>query len=301
MPGTASRTELLTAQRVQRVPPRDHAEQHDADRPDVGAVIDLQAADAPLLRGHVRHRAHDRAVPREAGLGHVLQRRAELGELPAARQDDVADVAARGLLRLVLHDLRDAEVEHLHGAGLGDEDVVGLEIAVDDAELVRGDERAHDRDDQLDRAADRELLAALDQLLQRLALQVLEHHEGRLPVLADLVDDDDVLVAAARGRARLDEEALRQLGLRGRQELDRDAATELGVAREVDHAHAALAELADQLVLRDAHARTRRDDQSGCLGAKRARRVTARRRILRLRRGLRRAEGEAARRCAKRL
>ena len=44
-------------------------------------------------------------------------------------------------------------------------------------------------------------------------------------MLADLVDDDDVVVLAARGGARLDEEPLRQLRLVRLQELDRDAAT----------------------------------------------------------------------------
>ena len=39
--------------------------------------------------------------------------------------------------RRLLEHLGDAEVEHLDRAGLGDEDVVGLEIAVDDALLVR--------------------------------------------------------------------------------------------------------------------------------------------------------------------
>ena len=46
-------------------------------------------------------------------------------------------------------------------------------------------------------------------------------------VLADLVDDDDVLVVALRGRARLDEEALGDSRDRIAQELDRDAAAEL--------------------------------------------------------------------------
>ena len=43
---------------------------------------------------------------------------------------------------LRLEHLRDAEVEHLDVAGLGDEDVVGLEIAVDDALAMRALERA---------------------------------------------------------------------------------------------------------------------------------------------------------------
>ena len=66
-------------------------------------------------------------------------------------------------------------------------------------------------------------------------------------MLADLVDRDDVLVRAARGRARLDEEPLHEVRLVVEQELDRDLAAELGVAREEDLAHAAARDLADQL------------------------------------------------------
>ena len=86
-----------------------------------------------------------------------------------------------------------------------------------------------------------------------------------MPVeLVDLVDDDDVLVVAVRGRARLDEEAIGDVARRVEQELDRDAAAELGVARGEHHAHAAAAELADQLVLVDA---TAFDEPHACAGA----------------------------------
>src|SRR5439155_25418021 len=58
---------------------------------------------------------------------------------------------------------------------------------------------------------------------------------------------DDVLVRAARGRARLDEEALDEVWVVAKQELDRDLAAELGVAAEKHLAHPTARELADQL------------------------------------------------------
>src|SRR5204863_410530 len=61
----------------------------------------------------------------------------------------------------------------------------------------------------------------------------------------------DVVVLAARGGARLVEEALGQRGLARVQELDRDAAAELEVAGEEHAARPALADQLDQLVVVD--------------------------------------------------
>ena len=179
-------------------------------------------------------------------------------ELERARHADRArgHGTARGLR---LEHLRDAEVEDLEGAGVHHEDVVGLEIAVDDA-LARGRNRSafntvhHD----LDGARVGQRWPFADRLGQRLAVEELEHHVRRAAVLADFVDDDDVVVLAAGRRARLDEEALGQLGLVRLQELDRDAAAEPEIAREVDGPHPALADHLDHLVLVDPHARMRR-------------------------------------------
>jgi hypothetical protein len=161
------------------------------------------------------------------------------------------------LLGGLIADLGDAEVEHLDAAGLGHEDVVGLEVAVDDALLVGDDERLDHRHHQLDDAGRGQALAAGHQLGERRAREELEHHVRLLRDLADLVDDDDVLVAAARGGAGLDDEALGQLGVVRLQDLDRDLAAELGVAGQVHRAHAARADLADDLVLVDLRAGAR--------------------------------------------
>ena len=64
---------------------------------------------------------------------------------------------------------------------------------------------------------------------------------------AEVGDVDDVRVADARRRARLAPEALDQVLLPSStrvQDLDRDALADLDVLGGVDHAHAALADLA---------------------------------------------------------
>ncbi len=91
-------------------------------------------------------------------------------ELRRRRAAAALAIGAEGRLLLVaLEHLGDAEVEHLDGARLGHEDVLGLEVAVDDALLVGARQRAHHRHHQLHRARGRQALAG-DQLHQRLAL-----------------------------------------------------------------------------------------------------------------------------------
>ena len=89
------------------------------------------------------------------------------------------------------------------------------------------------------------------------ALEVLEHHVRRPLVLVRLVDDDDVLVLAARGGARLAQEVAGQRRRAGQQHLDRHPPAEAHVAREIDDPHAAAAELANDLVLPDRALRAR--------------------------------------------
>jgi hypothetical protein len=121
-------------QRLQRVAPGQHLEHHDADRPQIGAVVD--GVHAELLGGHVRHGADHGPLLGEAhvGQGHVIHLRRRPFGLPLAQR------------------LGDAEVEHLHHAGAGDEDVLRLEVAVDDVELLGAGQRAGDRQHQVDGA-----------------------------------------------------------------------------------------------------------------------------------------------------
>jgi NADPH-dependent ferric siderophore reductase len=128
---------------------------------------------------------------------------------------------------------------------------------VDDSLLVRALQGSHHGEQQLDGAHRGQALAA-QQLLERLTLEVLQHHEGPVSALAHLMDDDDVLVAAQRGGARLEDEAPGELGILGVEELDGHAAAQPGVAGQVDRAHASPAQLPDELVVLDEAARRQR-------------------------------------------
>ena len=145
---------------------------------------------------------------------------------------------------------RQAEVEDLHLAVAGQEEVVGLEVAVHDAAGVRGGEPGRDLRGDLERLARRQR-AADQALAQRLAVEQLHRGEGDLAVLAEIEDRQDVRMRERRDRLGLALEARQRVGVGGemrRQDLDRHLAVELGVAGAEDLAHPALAELGDDLV-----------------------------------------------------
>ena len=118
---------------MEGAPPREHLVEAGAEREDVGPAVDGLALH--LLGGHVARRSDDDvalrlevrgpAFPLEGGVG-----REELGE---------------------------AEVEHLHVPVRREEDVLGLQVAVDESLLVRGAEPARDLHRDLDRGGDVEV------------------------------------------------------------------------------------------------------------------------------------------------
>jgi len=215
----------------ERLAPGRELVQDDAGGVEVGPRIDAARA-ADLLGRHVL-----RGPEQRAGAGPRRQLLVELGR-----------------------ELGDPEVEDLGVAFEGDEDVVGLEVAMHDADRVRRGERREHLAHDLDQAAERHR-ARLRDRGERLALDVL-HHDER-PAVGQLrhVDDaDDALVADQIDRAPLGEEPLEQLGVPRaliRQDLDRHAAADRRLHREVDAAHAALAEQARQPVTADLGAEQR--------------------------------------------
>ena len=104
---------------------RQHLVQHDAEGPDIRAAINGPAL--RLLGRHVGGRAHDDAHLRRAGC--------ERGRVHHVRR--AAQVFGR-------ERLRQAKIQHLHRAIVANLDVRGLEIAMDDAALVRELERLGD-------------------------------------------------------------------------------------------------------------------------------------------------------------
>jgi hypothetical protein len=217
-------------------------------------ALDRHAADQHLVEDHaerveVRSRPH-LALAARLLRGHIV-RRAQ--DEPRLRQPELA-LEARGA--------GDPEVEELHdlAAALPHEvHVVRLEIAVDDARLVRGGERREDRAAQLAGDLDGESAARAKPRCQRLALEVL-HDEERLALVArpEIGDLRDPLVPDLRGRDRLAVEPLDhslRAGLRV-QDLDRDALAQRGVGTQVDGAHAAHGEqLLDPILVIELRAR----------------------------------------------
>ncbi len=156
----------------------------------------------------------------------------------------------------VLRVLRDAEVEHLGDLVIvvrHQEDVVGLEIAVDDARLVRAAEGARDVRDHAHGVHVRQPAQLEEPVRERLAVEQLHRDEGDGRRLVDAVIDDLHDVGAAqRGRGlRLPLEALEHLRLRADlriDELDGDRRVERQVLRFPHRSHPALTELLGQAV-----------------------------------------------------
>ena len=226
--------DLPVALADERHAPDEHLVEADPERVDVGAVIDVGATLA-LLGRHVRRRAEHE---------------------PGAR-------AVRAEGALVAGQLGDAEIEELDevlvAAARRQDDVVGLEIAVDDAGLVRRGERIRDLERDRQRPLGRQRRLGPDHLRQGDPRQVL-HDEVDEPIAAAragldhaVVDDvDDVRVADRVDRLGLGEEpgddvlVRRELGVK---DLEGDLLADARVLRKIDGSHPALAQLlGDQIV-----------------------------------------------------
>ena len=161
-------------------------------------------------------------------LGRQVARRPEHG----ARQRERVDTARRG----------DPEVRDHHVRVAVEQEVRRLDVAVDDALLVRAVERDSGLGEPLQRLSGRDAALA-EPIVDGAAVEVLHDDVRLLPVLADVEDRDDVRRAREpRGGQRLAPEARAHLLFRRMalgEELDGDFPLEDGIRRAVDLAHAA--------------------------------------------------------------
>ena len=140
---------------------------------------------------------------------------------------------------------RDAEVGHQRGAVV-QQDVLGLDVAVDHVVAVGVVERGGHLARDPHRVGHRQLLLAVHPVAHRLALDVRHHIEEEAVGLAAVEERQDVRVLQVGGGLDLAEEPLGadHGGEFRPQHLDRHLAVVLEVLRQVDRGHAAGAELA---------------------------------------------------------
>ena len=228
---------------LERTLPAGHLVQHDAEREDVRAVIHRAPGD--LLGRHVGHRAHHDPLARlqeRLVRCHVL-RTCRTGTCSTHRRTSHASHCRT--------QFREAEVEHLDAAVGGDHDVGRLEIAVDDALVVRGGQCVGDRERDRHQAFTGQT-AVGNQSIERLTLDQLHREEVDAVRFLDRIDRDDVRMVEGGDGAGLALEAGEPVGIAGEirgQHLERDLATELRVAGAIHFAHTACPERRSQHVM----------------------------------------------------
>ena len=140
--------------------------------------------------------------------------------------------------------LGETEVENLYAAFAGDEDVVGLQVAMGDVFAVRGGQAVRGLDAVVDGLAMRERAAGEDGA-QAFAFEQFADHVGRAVVLAEVVDAENVGMIERGDGAGFLLEAAQAVGIGGEgsgKNLDGDIASETLIAGAIDLAHSASAD-----------------------------------------------------------
>jgi hypothetical protein len=226
---------------------------HDAEEQGVDGLVGEGVLEPVGLPGE--HRVSELADRVEIG---GRADRARAGDLLGRHVHGGAHVARLGRAGgRSLDDLGDAEIEDLDAGGAvvaaGEEDVLWLEIAVDDAGRVHLVERARGLHEERDDVGGGQR-AAREDLAEVLAAQELHHEEreARGLVHAGVEGLHDVLAHDVGGDRRLTPEALDDLRVVGEpreQDLQRAAAAGAAVDDLVDRAHRAGVDAADDLEL----------------------------------------------------
>jgi hypothetical protein len=159
-----------------------------------------------------------------------------------------------------IHRFREAEVEHLHRAVGPQLDVGWLEIAVDDALVVRGAKRIGDLAGNGERFVDRER-PLLDPLGQRRSVHHLEDERSVAVERFHPIDRGDIRMIEGGEHLRFafePGEAVRIVGDRRQENLDGDVTIEPRVAGAIHRAHSAFTECCEDFECAQAGARGQR-------------------------------------------
>ena len=216
---------------------RRHFVEDDAEGEEVAASVEIFAAD--LFGRHVGDGAERAAWAGEMFFPRTLRCR-------GVGNGVAADGSGAG-------NFGEAEVENFRVAALGDEDVGGLDIAVNDAGVVSGVEGVGAVDADFEEAFEFERVRG-DDVLERGAVEKFHGDEGAAVVFADVVDGADVGMVQRGGGTRFTFESFERLRVVGEivgEKFESDEAAEARVFGFVDDAHSATAEFFDDAVVRD--------------------------------------------------
>ncbi len=146
-----------------------------------------------------------------------------------------------------------AEIEQLGLTALGDKNICGLDVAMDDALAVGGVERVGDLDTQSDQGFCVER-PAFDAMLERLAFEKFHGDKSQAVLLVDFVNGADIGMIQSRGCLRFALKTAERLLIFGDivgQELEGDEPAQLKVFGFVDYAHASAAQFFENPIVGD--------------------------------------------------
>jgi hypothetical protein len=139
---------------------------------------------------------------------------------------------------------RQTEIENFGAAAGGDEEIRGLDVAMNDAALVGSFERVEDSDADFEELIERNGLA-VDAMLERDALEQLHCDVGDAVVFVNVVNRADIGMIQGRGSLRFAPETLERQRILGDvvgQKFQGDETLQFRIFSAKDDAHATAAE-----------------------------------------------------------